>query len=159
MGYNTRVLFAKNLDREQIADLIPDVFEITDESIGFDEASSYSLAPNLAIGESNNWTIIWDANGKLAGDRNFIEQFAICEAVSFELSSIVDGYVITYARQQKVMREIIYHSGKKIIDKGDRLTWEKDTLDEDNVWQSIAQITSITLSILVSLKYNLVVLD
>jgi hypothetical protein len=28
MGYNTKILLAKKLDREQVADIIPDVFEI-----------------------------------------------------------------------------------------------------------------------------------
>jgi hypothetical protein len=159
MGYNTKVLLAKNLDREQVADIIPDVFEITNESINFEAASSYNLAPNLAIGEINDWVIIWDVYGKLVLDQSVVKEFAVFEAVSFDLSSTSDRYQMLYARQKRVVREVVYQSGKNILSEGQKLESEIGELNEDSIWQLIEQITNITLSKLEEIKYNLVVLD
>lgn len=159
MGYNTKILLAKNLDRKQITDIIPDVFEITDELINFENASSHNLAPNLAIGEIDDWIIIWDVYGKLVLDQSFVKEFALSEAMSFDLSSTIDQYQMLYARQKIIVRNVIYQSGKNILSEGRKLATEIGELNEDSIWQLIQQITGTTLSKLEETKYNLVVLD
>jgi hypothetical protein len=123
MGYNTNILFAKQLSQEQLIDIIPDVFGVTSEVVDFEAASSYNLAPNFALGTTSNWTIIWDAGGKLSLDQSFVKRFAMSEAISFGLNSTEDRYDLIFAQEEELIQAVTFIAGKKMVEKGVRVTF------------------------------------
>jgi hypothetical protein len=159
MGYNTKILFAKHLSREQIEDIIPDVFWITDEIINFETACSYRLSPSFALGTIGDWIAIWDPRGKMIFDRATLAQFALHEAMSFSINNSEDRYRLLYACEQQIVRSVMYRQSALVGEDGEKLPGETALLDEDDVWQSIENITGITFAQLEALEYSLISLD
>ena len=76
MGWNTTVVFAEHATAETLSGVLPDVFTVTDELLGWEEASSARLAPNLAFGRYEGWLIVYDPNAKVAFNQDIITKLS-----------------------------------------------------------------------------------
>ncbi len=160
MGYNTNFILAKNLTEEELSDIIPDVFEITNEVIDFESASSHNLSPSFAWNRIGDWSIIWDATGKLVLDRSFIQQFSQNSvALSLGFSSVDDKYSFIYVAHSKIIRQLTMQAGKVVLADGQKLDSEPEILDEDTLWQLMTAVSNVTFRQLQDARYALISID
>ena len=76
MGWNTSVLLAEGKSLADMERALPDVFFVTERTLGWEEASSTALGQDVALGEVPGWGVLWTPN---AGVTTFPE---VLEAAS-----------------------------------------------------------------------------
>ena len=159
MGYNTHALLSHGLSTDDILEIIPDVFHLSDDALDFERASSYRLHPHFALAQLGDWHVIWDSRGKLVTDRRYLERFGQHRALSLRLRSSDDRYSFAYVEGGQVRREVQFRQFALHAQSGTPLGLEPQTLDEDALWQLMRDLTGITLEQLAAAHYRRVSLD
>jgi hypothetical protein len=163
MGWNSSVILVEGSRRDAVKRALPDVFDVTQQTIDWGEASSSSLFPNAALGEIPGWTVIWTPNDRLALFPEFLEPLSQTgRAMSFVLSSVSTIYGFALAEGGKLRRMLFRENFKEVSSEGEPileeagLDWEDD---EDTIFELARRLTGLEVNdwrVWVSVRFNLI---
>lgn len=127
MSWNTSVLLAEGKSLADMKRIIPDVFDVTNRTIGWEEASSASLGLNIAIGELSGWGVLWTPNVRVTTFDEVLQAASRGKrALSLVLSGVNDFYCIYVYQDGKEARKIIREYGKLVEQAGSPLPEETE---------------------------------
>lgn len=103
MGWNV-ALMAVKAGADAVDEIIPDVFDKTDEHLFFDDATSVMMGAALGVTTCNGWVIITDVQGRFIADDRFPVQVA--ESFEVKMFWIAEDLVYRHYRDGACVREV-----------------------------------------------------
>jgi hypothetical protein len=71
MSWNIELAFVRTADAALLEDIVPDVFEPTNNMIGWEDATSVMRDPDLSATWHDGWAIVIDVNARLSSLESF----------------------------------------------------------------------------------------
>ncbi len=162
MGYNTASLMIEGVSAADALAVFEaaDMFAPAENTAGFEEASSLSLHPNLAVGDVKGWAVFWNASGQILRSGFPAEVSRGRRSLSCQLSSVDSQYGFSYFVDGVCRRSIVYELNDAIKESGTLLPEEVGFAtsswgpDEDFVFGIIERLTGISLNDLQEASYS-----
>lgn len=137
MSWNTCVLLAEGKSLADMKRVIPDVFRVTERTVGWEDAGSVSLGNDIALGELPGWGVLWTPNARVVSFPEVLEAASRGgRAVSIILGGGSDYYEFSLYADGGEVRRLVRQRGKLVEEAGApipeeaKLDWrdEEDTL-------------------------------
>jgi hypothetical protein len=150
MGWNTTVLLAERKSLADMKRVIPDVFRVTGQTVGWEDASSASLEPNIALGELPGWGVLWTPNVRVTTFPEVLEAASRRgRALTLILSGVNDYYGFCLYSNGKELRRLMREDHKPVEQAGAplpeeaKLDWQDD---EDALFSLARQLTGLEVA-------------
>ncbi|MFD3447114.1 hypothetical protein ACFDTO_21165 [Microbacteriaceae bacterium 4G12] len=128
MSWNIGVI-AVYADENEIDDVIPDVFELGQTDVYFEDVSSVSMGNSIGVGYANNWIIIIDPLSRFFTNDTYPQELAKkgFKVKSFYISEdlIFRNYHTTFLGKVKVDEYLGISSGIKYLKNHKITPWDE----------------------------------
>ncbi len=140
MSWNTSVLLANGKTLSDMEDIIPDVFEVTDRLLNWEDAISSSLGNDLALGQIKSWGVLWTPNFRVTMDSDILETSSRKgQALSIYFAGVSDYYGFCLYVNGKEVRYLIRERGEITEERGEPLP-EESKLDWEDPEESLMKL-------------------
>ena len=150
MSWNTSVLLAEGKSLADMRWVIPDVFSVTQRTLGWEEASSAALEQDIALGELPDWGVLWTPNVRVTTFPEVLEAASRGgRARSLILAGASDYYGFCLYVSGKEVRRLIRERQRPVEQAGAPLPEEAevDWLDaEDALFDLAHRLTGLEVA-------------
>lgn len=147
MSWNTSVLLAERKSLADMERVIPDVFLVSERTLGWEDASSNALGLDVALGELPGWGVLWTPNDRVATDPEVLEAASRGgRALTLVLAGVSDYYGFCLYVGGKEVRRLFRKSRKPIEQAGAPLLEEAEVDwrdDEDALFDLARRLTGL----------------
>jgi hypothetical protein len=162
IGYSTAFLMVEGLTTAEAMDLFnaADMFAPAGSQIGFEEAFSLSLDPNMAVGDVKGWAVFWNGSGQILRSEFPAEVSRGRRSLGCQLISGDSQYGFSYFVNGALRRSIVYELNAVLDEVGLQLSEEIGFAvaewgpDEDFVFGVMERLTGISLGDLQEASYR-----
>lgn len=101
MGWNIEVVAVR---ADELSKTVPDVFEATDSTMGFEEATSHRRAPDLCAAKVGDWVAVIDVLGRMAENDRFLADASA--STDLHLVQITSNPIALHYRNGQAVAEL-----------------------------------------------------
>jgi hypothetical protein len=150
MSWNTSVLLAERKSLADMKRIIPDVFSVTNRTLGWEAASSASLGQDIALGEFLGWGVLWTPNIRVTMFPEVLEAASQGgRALSLILAGASDRYGFCLYADGKEVRRLLRERRKPVEEAGTPLPEETGWAgldDEDALFELAHRLTGLDVA-------------
>jgi len=162
MAYNTAFLLIAGVTAAEAMALFDaaDMFAPAEAKVGFEEASSLFLHPNLAVGDVKGWAVLWNANGQILRSDFPAAVSRGRRVLTCLLSSGDSRYGFSCFVDGAMRRSIVYKLNKVVDETGTKLSEEIGLTvprwgpDEDFIFGVMERLTGVSFGDLQAATYG-----